>query len=364
MISTTGIKPKKKLFHNELIDVYEKTLKLDEINFWKENNRTIFTFEKLARDKGKPIKDLTIDEITNFIAEQDIHKLQDLTDSIERNGVQVPLIVLDDGTLLDGNRRYFASQLLRIQSSKAKKNLPNCLSNIPVWVIKSSEVNNKTRIKILAEENFIRDLKLPWSLDAQARAVDDYYQELKKQNLGSEDEVFTELVSVFGITRQRAKDLLESLKITLDFINEGKDEEDKINRRTIVEEKFVYFWEFLNKAKKGNSKYTDSSELKEVTDVFFKLMALGRDSPIKNVKQIEPLAQAKRDKIAWAMLNEDNGTKLSTVVSIVNDKKENRRADDKIRAFAAWLAGTSNLSDSAKRNLEDLIKISENKIKE
>src|ERR1039457_1389263 len=114
-IPTPDNKAQKKLFHNEWINVYPTTLPLEKINFWKENNRTSFTFERLCRLKKKTLKELSIEDITRFVAEQDIHKLQILTDSIKRNGVQVPLIIRDDGKLLDGNRRYFACEWLKMQ---------------------------------------------------------------------------------------------------------------------------------------------------------------------------------------------------------------------------------------------------------
>jgi len=77
-IPTPNDKAQKKLFHNEWINVYPSTLKLDEIRFWKENNRTIFTFERLCRLRAKKLSELSIEEITQFIAEQPLHELSNL----------------------------------------------------------------------------------------------------------------------------------------------------------------------------------------------------------------------------------------------------------------------------------------------
>lgn len=165
-IPTPDNKAQKKLFHNEWINVYPTTLPLDEIHFWKKNNRTIFTFEQLCRLKGKELDKLSIEEITRFVAEQDTHKLQILADSIGRNGVQVPLIIRDDGKLLDGNRRYFACELLKMQHADCGMKLPEFLSKIPVLVIRKADLKDTLELKILAEANFIPDLKIPWPLDA------------------------------------------------------------------------------------------------------------------------------------------------------------------------------------------------------
>jgi len=138
-ISTPNSKAQTKLFHNERINVYPRILSLKEFHFWPDNNRTLFTFDRLRRLTGKQLSELSIDEITQFVAEQDIHKLQVLADSIGRNGVQVPLTIRDDGKLLDGNRRYFACQWLRMQSLERGQALPETLSQIPVEVILAGE---------------------------------------------------------------------------------------------------------------------------------------------------------------------------------------------------------------------------------
>ncbi len=57
--------------------------------------------------------------------------------------------------------------------------------------------------------------------------------------------------------------------------------------------------------------------------MFFRLMAKGQDTPIKNVKQVEPLAQARRDptRVGNLEMERSKGGKLSMVVSIMNERK-------------------------------------------
>jgi ParB-like chromosome segregation protein Spo0J len=360
-IPTPNNKAQRKLFHNEWINVYPTTLPLDEIDFWKKNNRTIFTFERLCRLKGKELNKLSIEEITRFVAERDIHKLQVLADSIGRNGVQVPLIIRDDGKLLDGNRRYFACQWLKIQCAERGKEPPESLSQIPVQVIRKADLKDTLELKILAEANFIPDLKVAWPLDAQARAVEEYYHQFRKDKKADHETALVEVVAVFGITRQRAMDLLDTLELTKTFIAEGADEDEKIRRREIVEDQFVYHWEFRNKAMKGSGALNALTELDDVKKVFFQYMAMGRDNPIKNVKQIEPLVRAKRDPTAWSLLKESKGAKLPIVVSMMNEKKEVRKAEDKIRVFLAWLKETDDLTAKAKTYLREVAELATKK---
>ena len=362
-ISTAGITSVKKLFHNELVDVFPMILSLEQIHFWKENDRTLFSFKKLQRESGKNLDELSIEEITTFIAEQPIHKLSILSKSVERNGVQVPLIIRSDGKLLDGNRRYFACQWLRMLNAKKNNDIPSVLSRIPVMVIRKEDITGETQLKILAEANFIPDLKVAWPLDAQARSVDKFYRTIMSERNLTSGDALSEIVSIFGITKGRANDLIDTLAFTKEFINSGEGDEERIRLRGVVEERFVYFWEFRNKALKGRSAYKDPQELVEVKSMFFQLMAMGKDSPIKNVKQVEPLAQSKRYKTAWEMLVESEGSKLPVVVSMVSEKKEIRKAEDKIRLFHAWLDDVDELSTTAMNYLHKLHDLVEKKVK-
>jgi len=362
-ILTPNNKVQRKRFHNEWINVYPTTLPFDQIHFWKKNNRTVFTFERLCRLTGKELNKHSIEEITQFIAEQDIHKLQFLADSIGRNGVQVPLIIRDDGKLLDGNRRYFACQWLKMQCIERGKALPESLTEIPVQVIRKADLKHTLELKILAEANFIPDLKVAWSLDAQARAVEEYYRQFRKENNTDRETALTEVLAVFGIARQRAVDLLDTLELTKQFLAEGSDEDERMRRREIVEDQFVYYWEFRNKATKGNGALA-GAELGDVKEFLFKFMAKGRDNPITNVKQIEPFVRARRDPIAWSLLKESQGTKLPFVVSMMNEKKEVRRAEDKIRVFLAWLKEPIDLNQKAKTYLREVAELASKKARD
>jgi len=334
-------------------------LPLENITFWKENNRTLFTFERLCRLKGKiGVNDLSIEEITKFIAEQDIHKLQILADSIARNGVLVPLIISDNGKLLDGNRRYFACQWLKMQY----RDLPREIFNIPVYVIREADLSDRLELKILAEANFVPDLKTAWPLEAQARIVEEYYLKISKDKHSDVETVFKELTNIFGISRQRTTDLLDTLKLTREFIDENTDIDNRLKRRGIVEEKFLYFWEFQNKTTKGNRAYHDDDELREVKNMFFMQINKGRDTSIKNVKHVDSLVQAKRNRDTWDLLTKSKGRKLQVVATMMNNNKEMRKAEDRIRDFLFWLNNVDELNNLDKQYLQEVIRIAKSKV--
>lgn len=361
-ISTKGLEEKRKYFHNEEIPVYPTYLSFDEIDYWPENDRTLFTFERLEKRTGKTLDQLSLEEITNYIAEEPIHKLDKLAKSILQSGVQVPLIVRDDGKLLDGNRRYFACSLLKLQAIKRGQKIPVVLNEIPVYIVKQDDLKSPvSELKIIAEANFVPDLRVTWPHDAQARAIEKYYRKISTDDQARDIE---SLADVFGIERQRVRELLETLQLTKEFIANGESDAEKIRKRQIVEDRFVYFWEFVNKGIKGKSGFEGSEELSDVKSMFFNLMDMGKDSPLKNVKQIEPLVQSKRDKAVWNLLVDSNGAKLNLVVSYMNDKKEVRKAEDKIRLFSLWLENVTSLMNAAKNSLKKLAELANRKSEE
>lgn len=357
-ISTKGIRARKRLFHNELISVYETALPLREITFWPENNRTQFTFELLEREQGRELKEIPLDEITRFVASKPQHKLDALAASIRKNGVQVHLIVLDDGTLLDGNRRFFACQLLRIRAAEQDRRVPAVLKRIPVFIIKSKDITPSLRLKILAEANFVEDLKVPWPLDAKARAVKSFYDECRKRRMDHEQAI-AEIREVFGISSQRAQDYLDTMIFADEFVNGADNRDERYNRRQVVEGAFVYFWEFRNKATKGAAKLDSEKEFPEVKEMFFTLMA--RPEGFANIKEIEPFIRARRDRTAWPMLVQSEGTRLPQVVALMNEKRALRKSEDKLQLFYSWLSEvkSQDLNDTAFNLIKDIVAIAE-----
>ena len=238
------------------------------------------------------ISEIPLDEIISYVARLPVHDLDKLSKSIERNGVRVPLIVLDDHTLLDGNRRFFAAHLLRMRKLRAKQPIPEVLERIPVWIVKRASLTPRQEMKILAEANFVSDLKVPWPDGAKAKTIQSYYKNCIAQGMEHEAAI-TEISEIFAISLQMVAEWLETLEIADDFTARASSERDSYARRRIVEERFVYFWEFRNKSKKGKAKL-DEKEFPEVERMFFTLMS--KADGFQNMKQIEPLIGPEETK--------------------------------------------------------------------
>jgi disulfide oxidoreductase YuzD len=351
-IDTNGIEPQKKRFHNVLIDVYPTTLNFERIKYWRENCRTWLSFDLIEKKFGKKIDEISIEEITLYLAKRRSFKIHDLAMSIKNNGIRVPLIVLDDETLLDGNRRYFACSYLLVTSIKGQSSRPEILDNIPVWVIKKTDIDEKMRKKILAEANFVSDCKVPWTLDVQAQVINDYYKFCIEELKMNEAEAYDDILDVYAVEKDKAKDYISSMKLADEFI-ESASQENKDKFRDIVQDKFVYFWEFKNKTSTSSLALDVDKEFLPLKRIFFEMMINDR---FKNLKQIEPMVKAIRDKYLWALLVDSNGSKIDQIEAIYKEQKAFRSAVDKVQRFQQWLTIESEkgLADAALRQIIEL----------
>lgn len=331
-IDIRKIKPVKKLFHNEKIDTYFLKLPFNKIRYWPKNLRTILAFEQLEHSQNKKLNEITLKEITLLLASRPELKLTKLAESIENNGVRVPLIILDDGTLLDGNRRYFSCSYV-YHKLKNKDSIPDILKEIPVWVIKKNEITDTQKHKILAEANFVPDFKVPWTLDVQAEIISRLYNESLESGK-TEEEAYFEIEDVYGLKRSKVREYVDTVALTKEFVataSGNKEKEFKLREQVLA--KFVYFWEFRNKAFRGGGAL-DDNEISEVKPLFFKMIENGC---FKNVKQIEPMIRSYHDEDLWNILSDSQGTKIDQVEVLFREQKTIKSSEDKVRNFLKWL---------------------------
>jgi len=250
----------KKLFHNDEIDVYERTLSIEDIKYWSENARNILDFETLVYEKseeaGQDIKleDLPEEDVVEYLSKQAKMKFGPLKTSIKENGVRIPLIVTEDGKLLDGNRRYFSCKLLQADLGDNWEDYEQ-LTEIPVYIIKNETLKQNPILekKILAEANFVKDLREPWTADVKAKIIAEYYEEIISDGIES-NEAFSKIKEVYSVNKSTTQDYISAKKLADEFVAIESNTEKQFGRRRIIEKQFVYFWEFYNKSSKGRTK--------------------------------------------------------------------------------------------------------------
>jgi len=350
-IDIKGIKLEKHIFHNKPLDVYPTRISFSKIDFWPENYRTVLHFDILEAQKNKPVSKLSLEEITDFLVGRPELKLDDLASSIEKNGVKVPLIILSNGMLLDGNRRYFACSYLFHEAKRKNKDIPKVLYDIPVYVIKKRDVDERTRQKILAESNFVEDWKVPWSLDVKAKVIGEFYEDCIK-NKATPKEAYAEIQDVYSVGKSEVDAYLETRKLTKEFVKMASPKE-RDSYRVLVQNKFVYFWEFRNKALRGRNPLDYKKELPKVKKLFFEMIAKER---FNNLKQVEPMIRSIRDEETWSILYKSKGVKIDVVEALIREQKVIRSAEDKVRNFLRWLQIKAEPSSFSKATVKLLDK--------
>lgn len=331
-INIKGIESEKRVFHNVPLHVYPTKASFEQIDFWPENHRTVLHFDILEAQKNKPVSKLSLEEITDFLVGRPELKLTDLASSIEKNGVKVPLIILSNGVLLDGNRRYFACSYLFHGAKRKNKDIPKVLYDIPVYVIKKRDVDERTRQKILAEANFVEDWKVPWSLDVKAKVIGEFYEDCIK-NKATPEEAYAEIQDVYSEKKGKVDAYLETRKLTKEFVNMASPKK-RDSYRVHVQNKFVYFWEFRNKATRGRGALDPQKDLPKAKKLFFKMI---ENEKFDNLKQVEPMIRAKTDPYAWDLLIRSNGSRIAQIEAMYKEQKAIKSAEDKVRNFLRWL---------------------------
>jgi hypothetical protein len=351
-IDIKEIKSEKRLFHNIWLDVYPTKVRFEKIYFWPRNYRTVLHFDILEAQKNKSVSKLSLEEITDFLVGRPELKLEDLANSIEKNGVKVPLIILSNGLLLDGNRRYFACSYLFHKPKREGEDLSKILNYIPVHIIKEEDADERVQQKILAESNFVNDYKVPWSLDVKAKVIDDFYHSCIRDRV-SKEETYKEIKDVYGEDKTTVDAYIETMELTREFLSSAP--EGKRNKfRENVQDKFLYFWEFRNKALRGRGALEPEKELPKVKKLFFKMIKTER---FKNYKQVEPMIRAARDPYAWDLLISSVGSKIDMVEALMKEQKAVRSTEDKVRNFLGWLQTKADPSSFTKATFGLLKKV-------
>jgi hypothetical protein len=323
--------PKQHLFHNEWINVYPQDVDFEDIVYWPQNLRTLLDFDLLKQEKGKSIEKLSLKEITDFLVKRPDLKLGKLAKSIEDNGVRVPLIILENGRLLDGNRRFFACSHI-FHKTKPEEPKPDVLTKIPAFIIKTKDINERIEQKILAEANFVDDFRVRWPLEVRAKVISEFYHKCKRRKM-SLRKTHEEIINVYGIEKKDIEAYVETVALTKEYISTSTAK-NKNKFRQQAQKKFVYFWEFRNKATKGRGALDPQGDLPKAKKLFFKMI---ENEKFDNLKQVEPMIRAKTDPYAWNLLIKSNGSRIAQVEAMYKEQKAIKSSEDKIRNFLRWL---------------------------
>ncbi|MHA4811743.1 ParB N-terminal domain-containing protein [Flavitalea flava] len=164
---------KQRLYNGRKLMVWEGKVNVSSIQGWVDNPRIELAKKKLRSRIGE--RDLTQDEIFDLMKTDPDVKLGDLRDDILKNGLREPLTLSFSGTLLDGNRRFFALKYALMTMGDTYPNKQD-LQMVEAYALSDTATEEDEHF-VLVEENFSASLKLEWPDYVKATKIVDASQE-------------------------------------------------------------------------------------------------------------------------------------------------------------------------------------------
>jgi len=292
-------KPEVKSFHRRKLLGWTGKVDVNRIQGWVSNRR----IDLFVRDfKDKFDRDPSSDDIYEFMKGEQEFELRALARNIAHNGIRVHIILDANGTLLDGNRRYFATKLAIDNRWVSEEDI----GDIPAWVL-TPDASEDDKLKILIETNFLPSYKVDWPNYIKALVMyEDYYERGLK---------FDQIAENYGMQKARVRDMVMAMDLIHEFIAQCDDpsDPDKAERATMAAYKhFVLFEEAHNKLR---SQLDLDPDFK---DQFFEWML---DDKFRGITEVRRLGEIRNDQEAWDAIRQDSPEAVKMAIHIVDEKK-------------------------------------------
>lgn len=315
-------------FNGVPVNMTEGFVDIEILRLWDENPRSVLHTEEFSELNGGRAPDS--DELYKLVTGQiqlpgsgkrDPFQLRPLARSIARKGVERPIIVTDEGVILDGNRRWAASMLVLEDRDFGSEERERARW-VRVWKLDPKATPDQIEAVVVAL-NFEPDLKEPWPEYVKARRVTTMYDDLcerKGERLSSTGrrEIRREVAKQFAITMQEVTRYVNMVRWAEDFQDfhtaEGQ-EAGKVRHRT--NEIFQWFYEI--DAGRGHEKLRTHIEADEnVRAITYDLMYDVLDSGA----QVRALHKVVPDPDAWQLVLKAHKIRQSD-----DGDEDDRRAD-------------------------------------
>ena len=295
-------------FNGIPVSMRDGFVSVETLRLWDQNPRSVLHTEEFSElNKGRPPDP---DELYRLVTgkiqlpgspKRDPFELRPLARSIARKGVERPIIVTDEGVVLDGNRRWAASMLV-IEDRDFETEEKERARWVRVWKLGPKATQDQIDAVVVAL-NFEPDLKEPWPEYVKARRVTELYDDLcerKGERLSTtgRKEIRREVAKQFAITMQDVTRYVNMVRWAEDFqdyhTTMGRDP-GAVRHRT--NEIFQWFYEI--DAGRGHEKLRTHIEADEnVRAITYDLMYDVLDSGA----QVRALHKVVPDPDAWQLV--------------------------------------------------------------
>lgn len=340
-----------RIYHNIRVQVWTGKIEISKLGYWRQNARTFLNFRRIEHETGRRIEEMTDDEILDHLLKDPDLKLRDLAKSIDKNGVRVPVTLTADGRLIDGNRRLFACKILVREYEDKREELPKHVIYIPVDVLPRRTRERDLEKLVIAEANFVSDLKVDWPREVKATVIEREFREARAQGR-SREQAYARIRRIYGIDARDVDKFLEIAGFTDEFVD-NVDKDRRIEAQAIVKDCWNCFEDFINKTKYGRGKLP-KSKFEKLKEEFFKYVSSGR---IKSMPRVRDLIDCYRDPTAWEMVQKSAGLRLREAATIARANLEIKSYSERIKQFRIWLESLSKtqLSEIGVKPLQELL---------
>ena len=248
-------------FHGREVPLWEGYVHVDSVEGYVDNLRLRFylnQWQSQHKDSGRVP---STDEVYKIMVEADEGEIRDsarpfhikrMADNIVRNAVREPIIIsyLGNGKteLWDGNRRFFGTK--HIMTADGYIEAREMAQWLPAYVYLpsgSEQEDERVKLDILVECNFVNPEQIPWPAYVKAEQVFKEYE--RRMGIDPTDstlsrQVKTELADEFGLKGWRTADRwIKMYNLALQFkeYHEEEQERDPTVVDLRIQGRFEYF---------------------------------------------------------------------------------------------------------------------------
>jgi hypothetical protein len=345
-----------RFFHRRRVEVWSGYVKTSDVKGWVDNVRIELFVDKWKRDHAGTLP--TNDEILDWMLTDpyDEFDLGGLGDSIVNNGVRQSIVITADGTLLDGNRRYFSALFKLRQAQKSgDKAIIDMVSHLPAFVL-SPSCTDEDLDAVLVEENFVDDCRRQWPRFIKASKVFSAYQALR-ENGTSRPTAVAELVERFGMKKPQVERWIKMMDFIEEFYDyhiNGDDEDGRVPKDEFdVKWQAQQYFEYFDELTKPDVMRTLESDRELREKVLHRLY----DEDFVNFKQIRSLPAIALDLRARDKFMRLDGKKAVedaiSWLAVTGMTKKALDVNDRIMSFLKFI-GTLTANDIDKLDLRTI----------
>lgn len=315
-------------FNGMPVNVRQGFASIETLRLWDKNPRSGLHTEEFSELNNGRTPDA--DELYKLMTGQiqmpgsrnrDPFQLRPLARSIARKGVERPVIVTDEGVILDGNRRWAASMLV-LEDRDFGTEEKERARWLRVWKLDTDATGDQIEAVVVAL-NFEPDLKEPWPEYVKARRVTTLYDDLcqekgERLSTAGRREIRREVAKQFAITMQEVTRYVNMVRWADDFqdYHAGLGRESGAVRHRTNE---IFQWFYEIDAGRGHEKLRTHIEADEnVRAITYDLMHDVLDSGA----QVRAMHKVVPDPDAWQLV-----LNAHKVLHSGEGDQEDRRAD-------------------------------------